>query len=113
MQPERVTEGVPLTPFQYATYVGLAGNDLKIGGKGMKDTLAQMFSTPEYQRQSDGPDGGKSVIVRAIVSQFRQAAQATILERPEIKQMLVERMIDRGHALMPQSSQPGRIAIAQ
>ena len=103
MQPERAAEGVPLTPFQYATYVGLAGNDLKIGGKGMKDTLAELIKTPEYQRQTDGPDGGKSLIVRDIVSKFRQAAQAEMIEKPEIKQMLFEKLVGRAHALTPQT----------
>ena len=52
-----------------------------------------------------------------LVNAYREAAKGKLLEtNPVLLDDLRQRLMERGHALMPQSSQPqgpGRIAIAQ
>jgi hypothetical protein len=67
-------EGVELTHEEYDRYVVLAGNDLKLGGLGMKDQLSKLIKAPEYQKATDGPDGGKATMIRKVVMGYREAA---------------------------------------
>ena len=117
LQPERMAEGVPLSPAQYSEYVRLAGYALQVNGRGMKAALANLFTTSDYKQASDGPDGAKAAMTLGLVNAYREAAKGKLLEtNPVLLDDLRQRLMERGHALMPQSSQPqgpGRIAIAQ
>ena len=81
-------EGGPLmTPQEYDRYVVLAGNELKSPstGLGLKDTLNAMVNDIEYQRQSDGPDGGKALMIKQQIHAFREMAKERIKEEyPEL-----------------------------
>ncbi len=104
MQPPKEKEGVPLTPAEYDYLVRLAGNDLKIDGRGMKDTLRSMIVEGKYgyHELSDGPDGSKAMAIRQVVHEYRSAAQKQLLsEDPELLRLVEERITARKTALMP------------
>jgi hypothetical protein len=109
LQPERVSEGVPLSPAQYSEFVREAGSALKVNGVGMKAALANLFATANYKAASDGPDGGKSAMALGIINGYRQAAEGHMLQNdPVLLNTLRQRLMQRGQALQP--SAPIRIA---
>lgn len=79
-------------PKAYARYVQLAGNELKhpAWGLGAKDLLNKVVDgehplSAVYKLRTDGPDGGKVVMIRDIVRQYQEMARKEILsEFPEI-----------------------------
>jgi len=102
MGPEAAGEGIELTPDEYDAFVRLAGNELKQDGKGMKDTLAEVMRSEEYLSQTDGPEGGKALIVREIVQAFREAARGELFGRfPRLMPSLEEKQEQRMRQLMP------------
>lgn len=77
----RVSQGVRLEPFEYDEYVRLAGNELKIGGRGMWDSLERLIRSSHYARATDGPDGGKAGLVLRLIRRYRLAARDEMLRR--------------------------------
>jgi hypothetical protein len=89
---ERLSEGVPLSPAQYDRFVRLAGNELKLSGRGMKDELAHIFKTDAYKRAGDDPDyGGKALMIRQTVRLYREAARSEMLASDEGLRLNLER----------------------
>lgn len=85
--PSKVVSGVELSSEQYDRYLVLAGNEAKHPktGLGLKETLEQLIETNEYQRQSDGPDGGKASTILTHIYAFRALAREMLLEEfPEL-----------------------------
>jgi hypothetical protein len=100
MEETKVKEGEPLTPQEYDYFVRLAGNELKIDGKGMWDTLGNMIKTPEYREATDGPEGLKALMVRTTIMRYREAAQKKLLEEvPALQQALIDKTQARALAL--------------
>lgn len=95
--PSRILEGVELTPSQYSRYVELAGNALKDNsGKGLKDSLNQVITEDRYLRRTDGPEGGKALILKNHVYRFRALAQRELkTEFPELDVKQMQRRHDR------------------
>lgn len=112
MGPESQREGIELTPKEYDFLVRMAGNELKgPDGRGMKDTLAETFQTDAYKRQSEGPDGGKAMVIRSVVQAFRDAAKSELLVKsPKLQLLMQQKLMDRAKVLQP--SDAGQIAIA-
>jgi hypothetical protein len=101
---ERVTWGVRLTPEERARYAELAGNGLKDPGTGlgMWETLGHIIASPDYQAQSEGPDGGKAQILRDVVQGFREAARGQLLDEfPELRRRTLAQQVGRALALEP------------
>jgi len=69
-----------LTTEQYDLFVRLAGNELKIGGKGMKDTLAEMFADKDnaYNDPRRATIDSQRDIISDIVLNYREAAFLTM-----------------------------------
>jgi hypothetical protein len=100
MEETKVKEGEPLTPQEYDYFVRLAGNELKIDGKGMWDSLGAMIRTPEYKEATDGPEGLKALMIRMTVMKYREAAKMKLLEEsPELQSALMEKTRARAMAL--------------
>ena len=79
--PRRVVNNVELSPQQYDRYVLLySGEDLK-GTKGnkLKDALKEMFASSQYKRATDGPEGGKSLMIQSVFTSYRDAAKAQLI----------------------------------
>lgn len=75
-------------PQAYARYQQLAGNELKLPGpngeKGLKDRLNDIVTGNDalsslYDMRSDGPDGGKYLMLRGISEEYRRAAREQLL----------------------------------
>ena len=108
--PGRVIGDVELTPEQYNRYVELAGNELKdpSTGLGARETLEAIIAgkhslSSEYQSAQPGPDGGKALIIGEVVTKFRQAARAKMIEEDaELRNAVETRIKERAKALEPQ-----------
>jgi hypothetical protein len=73
-------------PELYHRYSQLAGNELKdpAWGLGAKDLLNSIVSgnhplSAIYNMKTDGPDGGKALMLRGLIEQFRRDAGTTLL----------------------------------
>ncbi|MEN6537965.1 MAG: hypothetical protein ABFD60_07765 [Bryobacteraceae bacterium] len=97
------SEGVLLTPQEYDHFVRLAGNELKVNGKGMWDTLGGLIRSAEYQRMSEGPDGGKAEIIHRVIMDYRNAARLQLLEdAPDLRGLVEQKIRMRKERLRPQ-----------
>lgn len=105
--PRRTIRGVELRPHEYSRYVELAGNAFKDPGTGLglKETLDAIIAgdhdfSVEYQRATDGPEGGKAIVIQRVVQGFRTAAQAKVIEEfPELRGAIEEDLLERQDAL--------------
>tara|TARA_R110000796_G_scaffold242899_1_gene365213 strand:- start:55 stop:3306 length:3252 start_codon:yes stop_codon:yes gene_type:complete len=75
---------VELTPEQYDRLIMLSSGDKnKVS---LKDAYKKLFSTKRYKNATDGPNGFKSLEIRAIATQYRKTAQMELLkEYPELE----------------------------
>lgn len=74
-------------PELYHRYVELAGNGLKspAWGMGAKDLLNDVVSgnhplSTIYNMKSDGPDGGKALMLRGLIEQYRRDAATQLMQ---------------------------------
>lgn len=80
-------------PEAWSRYVELAGNALKhpAWNLGAKDYLDQMVTgrgdlSPLYQELSEGPDGGKSDLIKKTINEYRELARRQLLDEfPELR----------------------------
>jgi hypothetical protein len=107
-------DGVPLEPAEYTQYVRLAaGHGLAPGLPLLKDALAAVIASPDYQRQTDGPDGGKALLLKSLVYKYRAAAQEKLIaDSTELQAQLKLKMKQRADALV-RPVQPGASMIPQ
>lgn len=105
----RPGDGIPLENDEHVKYIKLAaGHDLAPGLPTLKQAIEGLIKTPDYQKQSDGPDGGKAWAIRKIVHGYRQAAQGKLLADSKDLQDQVQRTVrQKGEALMPPTGLPG------
>lgn len=86
--PRRVVNGVELDPQQYDKYILLySGQDNK-GMKGvpLKKKLKELFATPQYKNATDGPEGGKSLLIQSVFTAYRDTAKAQLIsEDPRLE----------------------------
>lgn len=88
--PGKDIKGVRMTPEEYVRFAQLAGNGLKdpVTGLGAKETLDAMVTGTHpneawnemYRQASDGPDGGKALLIRTVIEEFREAARGQLLQ---------------------------------
>ncbi len=100
--PARAMRGVQLEPFEYSRLVELAGNAAKnpSTGLGLKDTLGRLIKSPEYKEATDGPDGGKALLINENILAFRSLARAMLIDENRNLQNVIEgRIRDRARAL--------------
>jgi hypothetical protein len=92
MREETPMHGIELTPQEYDWVARMAGNELKIGGKGMWDTLAELIKTPDYKSASDGSNGMKATLIKTVVNSYREVALSKLREiDPELNNLLIEK----------------------
>lgn len=86
-------------PAAYSRLLELAGNELKhpAWNLGLKDLLNSIVSgdhplSAVYNLKTDGPEGGKEVMIRDLISQYRDLAKKQVLEEfPEIQQEVADK----------------------
>jgi hypothetical protein len=114
--PAKAQLGVELNPKEYWRFVELAGNALKdpATGMGAKDTLEAVIGgkhplSAQWQDATDGPEGGRALIIKSVIQGFRRAAQAKLLEEfPDLKLRVEDRALERGGALQETNMLPQR-----
>jgi len=75
--PRRVIKNVELDAQQYDRYVLLySGIEAQTS---LKDQLRTMFNSREYKNASDGPEGGKALMIKSVFTAYRDMAQAQML----------------------------------
>jgi hypothetical protein len=75
--PRRQIQGIELDAQQYDRYVLLySGIEAPTS---LKDQLRTMFNTREYKNASDGPEGGKALMIKSVFTAYRDMAQAQML----------------------------------
>ncbi len=102
MTQETVTHGVELTPKEYDWVSRMAGNELKVNGKGMWDTLTDLVKTPDYKNATEGPDGMKANLIHNVVNSYRELTFAKLREQdPEkLGKLLTEKEVGRAKRLI-------------
>jgi len=80
---------IELNAEEYDRYVVLAGGEFKdpSSGYGLRKYLEhKVIPSPEYENATDGPDGGRSVMIRSVINMFRMGAKDQLLkEFPGLK----------------------------
>lgn len=94
--PGRTIKDVEMTPEEYDRFT-------EIAGKGARDGVARLIQSPGYAALGDGPDGGKALQIRKLVSVYRESAQAQVLtEFPGLLDAIKARQIDAARKLRMQ-----------
>lgn len=104
--PSKTISGVELSLEQHDKFILLAGNEWKnpATGLGLKDTLNALIKTQEYKDQTDGPDGGKALKIRAQINAFRAGARAQLLDDDEeLETRVRENKLLDAEKLLPQN----------
>jgi hypothetical protein len=85
-----VTVDLSKDPKLYSRYVQLAGNEIKspAWGMGAKDLLNSIVTgnhplSAIYNMKSDGPDGGKYVMLRGLLEEYRKQAKNQLLDESD------------------------------
>ena len=75
--PRRVIKNVELDAQQYDRYILLySGIEAEYS---LKERLSIMFDSREYKNASDGPEGGKALMIKSVFTAYRDMAQAQML----------------------------------
>lgn len=79
--PRRQIQGIELDAQQYDRYVLLySGIEAQMS---LKEQLRSMFDTRSYKNATDGPEGGKALMVKSVFTAYRDMAQAQMLAEDE------------------------------
>lgn len=93
-----------LNPQEWDRYVVLAGNEAKApNGLGCKDALEKLVGSSEYKKQSEGPEGGRALLIRRTIDAYRELARSHMVkEFPDLGPLIEEVARRKGEALRPQ-----------
>jgi len=98
---ESVRWGIPLTPEQRDKLGVMTTQGVKIGGRNLRDHLEWMMKGPAYAKMSDGPEGGKSLMIKQSVQAFRALAQERLKEKyPALGKLFIEKSKGKGLFLL-------------
>jgi hypothetical protein len=66
----------------------------------LKAKLKEMFATPAYKRATDGPEGGKQVVINSIFQSYQKAARTQLAKEypqleADIKDVKAEKIFKR------------------
>jgi hypothetical protein len=80
--PSRIVKGVRLDTHQYDKFVLLySGKGNRFVDRPLKEALKDTMRSELYKTATDGPDGGKSMIIKTIFHKYRQAARQALFEK--------------------------------
>jgi len=96
-------------PEAYSRFLELAGHEWKspAWGVGAKELMNSIVSgehplSAVYQLKSDGPDGGKEIMIRDLMNQYREGAKRQLLEEfPKLAQEVSDKQEARQALKMP------------
>ena len=103
--PRRTVNGVELDAEQYDQYVlYYAGEGLGKGIPKLKTALGNLVKSAGYRTATDGPDGGKSLLIRSIFANYRSAAQKKLFEEnAELNQARINALEEKQRKLTGRS----------
>lgn len=79
--PRKSINGVKLSTKQYDSYIRFyAGENNPFVKMPLKEKLREVFSSDMYRSATEGPEGGKSVIIRSVFDGYREAAKAQMIK---------------------------------
>lgn len=93
-------EGIKLLPEEYSRYAELAGNELKLGGKGLHEKILETIESPAYQSKSDL---AKKTMLQQLFNVYREAAQQKLIQEfPDLKEAIADKIQERASAMQGQ-----------
>lgn len=106
MQEARTKEGIRLTPQERDFWIVQMTQGVTDGrGRTLHEALADLVASDSYQRQSRGPEGGRSVLIRATYQAFRDRAEAVLRDpdrgSPNLERDLRARLEQRVESQLP------------
>jgi len=94
--PNKQVSNVELTAEEYDRLLVLTGKEIKSSGKTLKQAMAKIQKSSQYKRATEGPDGGKAVIMNKLYLNYKQAAKAKLVkESKNDPQGLAQRIEDK------------------
>lgn len=111
-KPGRVKNGVEMSPFEYERYQELVGTHSYNGLPNLYDQLNAMVegkgpNAAMWANATDGPEGGRALIVKNMLMSYRELAWATLLqEKPELRRRVELRAREQGEALRTTIADP-------
>ena len=79
--PRPVIDGVKLDTKMYDSYIKFySGKNNRFVKQPLKQALRELYSTPGYINATDGSEGGKSVLIKAVFDGYREAAKQMMRE---------------------------------
>lgn len=100
--PRNIIQGVELDTQQYDKYISLyAGENNRFVKMPLKEQLREMMDSNIYQTATDGQEGGKSTLIKAVFEAYRNSAQGAMMEEDpklftEIQDLKREKAIKLG-----------------
>jgi hypothetical protein len=95
--------GVRLTADEYDRLQVIFGKEVLIQGQNVKEYLNTVVHSAEYQRASGGPEGGRAMLIKTVISAAKQEALRMLLkERPELDELVKKRAEDKARRLIGQ-----------
>lgn len=77
------------------------GEEYQVEEQTLKAALEEIIRAPEYKASTDGPDGGKALMIRAKVTAYRDAAKTMLLvASPELRGLYEEKIQNRAEVLI-------------
>jgi hypothetical protein len=98
MEPEHGDPGIPLTKRQYDQLLVFMTTH-KAGARTLHEALGELIATESYQRQTEGRDGGKALLLRRTVDAYKAAARDWMAG--QLAPQLLEREQKRQRRLTP------------
>lgn len=91
--PLKNINGIELDTRQYDEYILLySGKNNRFVQMPLKQKLATLFRSPQYQIATEGQEGGKSVLIRATFEAYRESAKAAMIENHPDLQMSIMKL---------------------
>jgi hypothetical protein len=98
--PARSIQGVELSPEEYYRFT-------EMSGKATREAMTEALPGDDYREATDGPDGGKALVIREIVNRARAQARSEMLgEFPDLESRVEDLIVERGTTLSGSGAPP-------
>jgi hypothetical protein len=77
-------ETMELSDELHQKFIVLAGTSPSPDMPPLKEILNDLIQTPDYKLLDDGPDGAKAAVIKNIISSYRKAAKARMLQDGDV-----------------------------
>jgi len=98
----RATWGIKLDPQQYDDLVKFSRLEKHDNDMNLKEALKDLIDSDYYKDQTDGPDGGKTVLIKSMVQQYDAEGQQMLFEKyPDLIDKMQAQQENKINALTP------------